>query len=103
MIHSLVFVALCIPLIYFYGLLGYGLAILGTVPVYYFIIQSIRKQSGNLLTDDIIISMICVCIALHWYYISYLALISLMGIALIPTLWSSYKDLWSEVKRSYKE
>ena len=81
----------------YFGVIGYGIAEIMTMPAYFILFRSVRKTTGEILTNDIIILMICVPILLMWYYIGYLSLFALPAVLLIPKLTRTYKKIWKEI------
>lgn len=94
-INSSIFAVLSIPMLHFFGLIGYGVALLGSTPSYLLLIRSIQRKKGYILDEDIIVFTISICVALCWFYIEYLSLISLLGVFLFPSLFRRYSIIWN--------
>lgn len=97
LIYNVAFIIINIILLELFGLIGYGIAELLTIPFYYLIIRSLQKNIGPFITNEMIALLICIIIALHWYYIGLFAFISLISLALIPVLKKQYLATWNQV------
>lgn len=93
-IFNFLFIACSIIGVRYIGIIGYGLVEIVVIPAYYILFRSTESKLGDVLSDTIIILMICITIALMWSYIGWVALISIIILFLVPELLKEYKQIY---------
>ncbi|SMO96705.1 lipopolysaccharide biosynthesis protein [Gracilimonas mengyeensis] len=79
-----------------WGIIGYGVAELAALPFYLLVFKSLKKRFGVMLSNDIVVVMLSIPIALFWYHIGYWSLFSLPMVFLFPELLKKYKQMWKD-------
>lgn len=97
-IFNLIFFLTAFVSVKTFGVIGYGIAELAAVPAYFILFRSLRRQIGEVLTNEMIILMVCIPITLMWYYIGFLSLFSLPVLFLLPDMLKGYRKIWQDIK-----
>lgn len=93
------FFAVCsFMLIQTIGIIGYGIAELISIPLYFIIYRKVKNRGISVLSNKTQILIICIPIALFWYYIDCLALFALPAVFLLPEMLKRYRRIWKEVR-----